>query len=84
MCMNKQSKGFAALPCMIGTRECTQLEPYYLSKEIKQHTKMTLFPCACHASASSALNTICPTVAPGEAGKPVAITLSLYADGSSN
>lgn len=41
------------------------------------NTKMALFPCACHASASSALNTTCPTAAPGDAGKPVATTLSL-------
>lgn len=38
---------------------------------------MTLFPCACHASASSALNTTCPIAAPGDAGNPVATTWSL-------
>uniref|UniRef100_A0A7C8Z495 Uncharacterized protein n=1 Tax=Opuntia streptacantha TaxID=393608 RepID=A0A7C8Z495_OPUST len=40
-------------------------------------TKMTSFPSACHPSASSAVKTTCPTAAPGDAGKPVAITLSL-------
>jgi hypothetical protein len=45
---------------------------------------MTDFPCACHASASSAVKTIWPTAAPGDAGKPVAITLSPYDDGLSN
>jgi hypothetical protein len=47
-------------------------------------TRIAAFPWACHASASSAVNTIWPTAAPGEAGKPVAITCSLYAAGFSN
>ena len=47
---------------------------------IKRHinTRITDFPWACHASASSAVNTIWPKAAPGDAGKPVVITLSLY------
>jgi len=51
---------------------------------MKKNTKIALFPCACHSSASSAVNTTCPTAAPGDAGKPVATTLFLYLDGSSN
>jgi hypothetical protein len=47
-------------------------------------TRIQGFPWACHASASSAVNTIWPTAAPGEAGNPVAITLSLYAATFSN
>lgn len=45
--------------------------------KVDELTRMTLFPCACHASASSALKTTCPTAAPGDAGKPFAITFSL-------
>lgn len=50
----------------------------------KEVTRITALPWACHASASSAVKTTWPTAAPGDAGKPVAITLSLYADGFSN
>ncbi len=48
------------------------------------HTRMTALPCACHASASSALKTIWPIAAPGDAGNPVAMTLCLYNVGFSN
>jgi hypothetical protein len=37
-------------------------------------TRIAGFPWACAASASSAVKTIWPTAAPGDAGKPVAIT----------
>jgi hypothetical protein len=37
-------------------------------------TRIAAFPWECHASASSAVNTTWPTAAPGEAGRPVAMT----------
>jgi hypothetical protein len=52
--------------------------------EKRDITRITDFPWECHVSASSAVNTTWPTAAPGDAGKPVAMTWSLYADGFSN
>ena len=40
-------------------------------------TRMTLRPSACSLAASSEENTISPEAAPGEAGRPVAITSRL-------
>ena len=47
-------------------------------------TKTTDIPSECHVSASAAVKTIWPTAAPGDAGRPAAMTLSLYDDGFSN
>ena len=49
--------------------------PWMSSGEVSTRTRMTFLPCDFSFSASSAENTISPAAAPGEAGRPVAITL---------
>ena len=49
--------------------------PWMSSGEVSMRTRMTLRSAFLAASASSELNTISPEAAPGEAGRPVAMTL---------
>ena len=56
---------------------CEACIPPISSGEVSLRIKITFSPLAAQASASSALNTARPTAAPGEAGKPVAITCFL-------
>ena len=48
--------------------------PPISSGEVSLRIRITFSPLPAHSSASSALNTARPTAAPGEAGRPVAIT----------
>ncbi len=48
--------------------------PWMSSGEVSTRTRITLRPAALAASASSESSTISPIAAPGEAGKPEAIT----------
>ena len=60
--------------------------PSISSGVVSALTKMTeflLLPCPAFSTASSAVNTICPTAAPGDAGNPVART-SIFTFFSSN
>ncbi len=56
--------------------------PWMSSGLVSARTRITAVPSAAVFSASSAVNTACPTAAPGEAASPLAIT-SLGASGSS-
>ena len=49
--------------------------PWMSSGEVSTRTRMTFLPSALSRVASSDVNTISPDAAPGEAGRPVAITL---------
>ena len=49
--------------------------PWMSSGEVSTRTRMTFLPSALSLVASSEENTISPDAAPGEAGRPVAITL---------
>ena len=54
------------------------LMPRRSSGEVSWRTRITALPRLAHSSASSAKNTICPVAAPGDAGRPRAITLGLF------
>ncbi len=49
--------------------------PRMSSGLVSGRTRMTVLPSDAHANASCASNTTCPDAAPGEAGRPVAITV---------
>ncbi len=53
--------------------------PWMSSGLVSMRTRITLRPSACSLAASSDENTISPEAAPGEAGRPVAITSRLAA-----
>ena len=55
--------------------------PWMSSGVVSARTKMTGFffaPCPAFSTASSAVKTICPTVAPGDAGRPFVSTSSTF------
>ena len=52
--------------------------PKISSGDVSSLTKTTFLPCACHFSASSAVNTICPHAAPGDAPKPLPATCASF------
>ena len=54
---------------------CAAFMPLISSGEVSARTRITLWPEALRVSASSALKTISPQAAPGEAGRPLAITV---------
>ena len=53
---------------------CATAIPAMSSGDVSLRTRRTFFPSFDQASASSAVNTICPHPAPGEAFKPLAIS----------
>ena len=52
---------------------CALFMPSISSGEVSRRTSTTFFPLLFQVFASSAVKTICPQAAPGEAGRPVAI-----------
>ena len=58
--------------------------PAMSSGEVSLRTKRTFFPSFVQATASSAVNTICPHPAPGEALRPEAISVAFLTAAGSN
>ena len=63
---------------------CADFIPVISSGDVSRRTRTTFSPLAAHVSASSAVNTILPQAAPGEAPSPLPIGVAALRAAASN
>ena len=63
---------------------CEAFIPSISSGDVSSLTRTTFLPASAHVLASSAVNTICPLAAPGEAARPLPIGVAFLTASVSN